>query len=133
MRFEVNIAIGGDSLANDECGAGELARILQVTAFAVVEGRLTEVGDEAQLLDMNQSLVGIARLVPDWSVGEDVWVTTREGALLDGRIERVGASLSGYTEVACRYVRSHEMLSSVVVDHFGLDHKGRPVLARRTS
>lgn len=130
MRFEVDIEIGGAALADGECGTGELARIMQVVSFAVLEGRLSEVGDEARLLDINGNTVGFARMVPDWAVGDQVWVTTDEGSLLKSEIVLVSPTLADYAEVRCRFLASHEILSPVVVDHRGRDHKGRPVLAR---
>lgn len=131
MRFEVDIEIGGALLADDECGTGELARLMQVVAFAALEGRLAQAGDEARLLDLNGTTVGFARMIPDWTPGEVVWVTTDQGSLLKSTISRVGpADHGGYRTVETRYIASHELLAPVIVDHRGLDQKGRPVLAR---
>lgn len=130
MRFEVDIPIGGDSLADDECGSGELGRLLQVAQFAVLTNKLARVGDVLTLLDANGAVAGAARMVPDWAVDDLVWVTTPEGSLLKSVIALVAPQGANYTVVRCRYLASHELLSAVVVDHRGRDHKGRPVLAR---
>lgn len=130
MRLLVEIEIGGDLLSYEEHGRVELARVLHSVTCTVVAGGLAQPGDELRLLDTNSDTAGYARMVPDWTAGDEVWVTAREGALLRSRIEQVGPSSGGYRSVRCRFTASNELLTPVVVDQDGRDQLGRPVLAR---
>lgn len=133
MRLEVHVEIGGSALSDGAVGIDELERILFVDLREQYEtAHLFEAGDEVVLRDYNGELVGYARMVPDWTVGEEVWVTIPEGTLLRSTIHSVNpaATSLGYWAVTCRYIASHELLTPVLVDAWGRDHSGRPVLGR---
>lgn len=131
MRYEVSIEIGGAALTDGETGAGELARILQVAGHKTIEGWLCLPGDHILLQDLNGNTVGYVRMLGDWEVGEEVWVTTRNGALVQAHITDVTpATLAGFTIVKTRASHSLEPMAEVMVDHAGLGITGQPHLGR---
>jgi hypothetical protein len=130
VRFEVDIEIGGTALADAEHGTGELARVLLDLATKVEDCRLAEVGDEVVLRDYNGFTAGRARLVPDWTVGEEVWATTH---LTEGPVKAVITSVTGSGSLFMVRVRNHhtsEPLGHVLVDHWGMSDGGQPLLGR---
>lgn len=128
----MHVDIGGAALAGGEHGHLELARIVLDVAESVEAGVLAVESDERVLRDYNGATVGFARMVPDWTVGEQVWVTTDEGSLLKSTVHAVTPSVAspGYSAVTCRFMASHELLTAVLVNAWGHDHHGRPVLGR---
>jgi len=129
MRLEVNVPIGGETVAPDETGVGELARILLVLAAKTEDGHLLELGDTVTLADFNDRSAGTATLVPDWGPGDQVWITTTEGSLLQAAVERC-STLDGWTTVWTRMKWTEQLLSPVTVDRHGHDLNGRPRLGR---
>lgn len=127
----MSIEIGGAALTDGETGAGELARILQVAGHRTLEGWVQLPGDHILLQDINRQTVGYVRMVPDWTVGEQVHVTTRNGALIGATITEVTpATLEGFTNVRTRADHTLEPLAPVMVDHQGLGLNGQPHLGR---
>ena len=128
MRFEVSIEVA--SLTDGETGTGELARHLQVAALAALQGLVANPGDTYGLYDMNSDPVGEVALIPDWTVGEKVWATTREGTLIESVICAVTEGpIKGFHRVQCK---SHtgEPMTATLVDHQGQGVNGEPMLAR---
>jgi hypothetical protein len=127
----VSIEIGGGALTDGETGAGELARILQVAGHKTIEGWVQLPGDHILLRDLNGDTVGYVRMVGDWAVGEEVWVTTRNGALVKAEITRVApTTLEGFDVVTTRASHTLEPMADVMVDHAGLGITGQPHLGR---
>lgn len=132
MRLEVHVEIGGAALTDEDTSARELHRILERVADDLEW--LDKEGDAVKLFDFNGNRVGYAALVPDWTVGEEVWVTTREGTHLRATIDAVTPAMrdrhAGFTHVTPRSTHSYEPLTPVLVDHHGRDANGKPVLGR---
>lgn len=131
MRFEVDVAVGGDALADAEHGTGELARIVLDLATRVEDYRVAVPGDEVVLRDYNGHTVGHARMVQDWTVGEHVWAST---SLTDGPVKAVITRAidrgEGYWDVAVRNHHTSEPLGHLLVDHRGQSDSGKPLLGR---
>lgn len=134
MRFEVHVEISGAALAEDETGIMELGRIVRELAAGIDNARLMEAGDEVTLFDYNGNTAGHARMVPDWTVGEEVYATTEAGSLVHSRIVSVDPS---HIKLSQRFYRvvvaplwSGQSMPAVYVDSHGFGVHGEPYLGR---